>query len=313
MISRTIMTTTIALAMLISAPINPLMAAESANSLDMLKWYVAELKMSPEDGNLRVTIIKLGNSLKPRPGLPEEAERRMERGAAYMKESADSEGYQKAISEFQAAVNAAPWLGEAYQSLALAQEKAGLNSDAAQSLKYYLYSESDPKKKKDTKTKIVELEIKAEQSRKALKAGKAAQASTANQTQPAIQASAAQRQEEKPRSNGFEGKWVFRDTGPRGGEFTLHAFTIRKNEQGELIASPPQRSSDSVGTITALQASGKKLKLQIKWTLASVPGYWKTEDYDLLLSDDEARLSGTFTKKSSSSRDFSEDKTLVRE
>ncbi len=147
---------------------------KSPASQDTLKQYTDELKKNPGDNALRERIIKFALSIKPAPSTPEEAERRVVRGAAFFQKATDASGYKKARAEFEAATNSAPWLAVAYYNLGVAQEKAGLYAEALQSLKFYLMAAPDAKNARDVKNKIYALEVDVED----LQAGKNAPAPT---------------------------------------------------------------------------------------------------------------------------------------
>ena len=93
-----------------------------APSVKELKQLVVDLQSSPDDHALREKIIKLVRELKPRPAAPEEAKRRMARGKAAFKAAANAADYADAAAEFEKAALAAPWLGDAYYNLAIAQD-----------------------------------------------------------------------------------------------------------------------------------------------------------------------------------------------
>jgi tetratricopeptide (TPR) repeat protein len=149
--------------------------ASSGASQDTLKQQVDELKKNPSDHALREKIIKLALSMKPAPEVPEAAERSVVRGTSHFQKATDGNGYKKAIAEFDAAANAAPWFALAYYNLGVAQEKAGLYAEAIQSLKFYLMAQPDAKNARDVKNKIYALEVDAED----LQAGKNASAAQA--------------------------------------------------------------------------------------------------------------------------------------
>ncbi len=100
------------------------------SSSEQLGQLVVQLQKTPNDDALREKIIKLAQAIKPPPVVPEEAERRMARGAAAFKGAKSSSGYHDAILEFELATLAAPWYGDAYFNLGVAQDKAG-NYEAA--------------------------------------------------------------------------------------------------------------------------------------------------------------------------------------
>jgi tetratricopeptide (TPR) repeat protein len=115
-----------------------LMLATSAyaqSPREQLQQMVEQLQKSPGDNILRERIIKLALTLKPAPALPTEAERRMARGEAAFKGSGSPADYKDAVKEFELATLAAPWYGDAYFNLGLAQDKTGDLDGALRSLK----------------------------------------------------------------------------------------------------------------------------------------------------------------------------------
>jgi tetratricopeptide (TPR) repeat protein len=246
--------------------------------------------------------------------MPDDAERALTRGNALLKIASDKESFEKAIPEFQTAITAAPWVGDAYLSLATAQEKAGYYADAINSLNFYFLTNPKAANAKDIKKKIYELEVYAEQAHQEVPAPvklPQAQAKKSNSPQ------AAQQPDKKVNLDAFVGSWYSTEKGgPKSEEVSVHAFTIRRNTKGDLIATPPRRTTGTIGSVTAFEISGRNLKLQITWKLSSVPAYWKSEDFDLVLSDDESKLVGKYDQKSSGarSREFSEEqKTFTRQ
>lgn len=102
---------------------------------EQLKQMAEQLQKTPTDNALREKIIKLAQKLKPAPAVPDEAERRMARGAAAFKGAKSVSDYQDAVKEFEQATLAAPWYGDAYFNLGVAQDKAENYEAALHSLK----------------------------------------------------------------------------------------------------------------------------------------------------------------------------------
>lgn len=123
------------------------------------KQMVAQLQKTPNDNTLREKIIKLTPMLKPLPALPDEAERRMVRGAAAFKSATSAAGYQDAAKEFEQATQAAPWYGDAYFNLGVAQDKAGDYETALRNLKFAHMASPNSK---EIKTLIYEVEFRQE-------------------------------------------------------------------------------------------------------------------------------------------------------
>ncbi|HTZ21604.1 MAG TPA: ankyrin repeat domain-containing protein [Opitutaceae bacterium] len=123
-----------------------------------LQQYMADLHRSPNDTALREKVITFVRGMNPAPTLPEDAERYMARGAAAFKNAKTAEDFKDAVTEFEKATLAAPWLADAYNNLGVAQEKVGLFGPAMQSFKLYLLAAPDAPDAKEKRTLIYELE-----------------------------------------------------------------------------------------------------------------------------------------------------------
>jgi hypothetical protein len=106
-----------------------------AGSREDLKAAGEAVQKSPNDVALREKAIALARKVKPSPAVPREAERRMTRGAAAVESASGPVDFKAAAAEFEAAATAAPWWGDAYYNLAVAQDKAGEHAAALRSLK----------------------------------------------------------------------------------------------------------------------------------------------------------------------------------
>lgn len=292
-------------------------AAEKAGSLETLRQYVADLKKNPENAELREKTIKYAQTFKQKPPVPEDYERHLSRGTAYLKKAADSEGYMKAMDELRAAVAVAPWLADAYENLAAAQEKAGLFAEAVQSLNFTLLADPNAKNAREIKNHTYELEVYAEDAKQALKTSPNVAPLAPPPPTPVKVAPVAKKQvapEKKTNPKVFVGSWFYKDTAPRGGEqLTTQAFTINMGADGRLIASAPRRSTGAVGTVTVFELDDDSIRLQITWKVAGLTSYWKTEDYELTLSDNDSKLKGAYRIKSSGKGEFAEDKVFFKQ
>ena len=299
---------------------------KSSNLQETLQQYVEDLKRNPADNALREKIIKLVLSMKPTPTVPENAERNMARGTAFAQKATEITGYKKAIAEFEAAANSAPWLALAYYNLGVVQEKAALYSEAIQNLKLYLLAAPDAKNARDVRNKIYALEVDVED----LQAGKNAPAPADAGTEKSLAVTGKPSLEIEPERQlkiikmpppsrdrklmapNFVGNWYFRDM-LRGEDVTIHAFEISKNANGDLVLTPPKRVADSVATINIFELQDKNLKIQMKWKMKSVVGYWKTETYVLSISDDGTRMTGSHNQQSVGGRNIDMDRVLFRQ
>ena len=127
-----------------------------------LNQYVADLQKSPNDYALREKIIKHVQAMKPAPAIPRDAERFMNRGAAAAKSAKDANDFKDAVVEFEKATLAAPWMANAYYNLGVAQDKAGMYSNAIRSLKLYLVAAPNAPDAKNVEKLIDEIEYRQE-------------------------------------------------------------------------------------------------------------------------------------------------------
>jgi tetratricopeptide (TPR) repeat protein len=116
---------------------------------EQLNQMVQQLQKTPNDDGLREKIIKFARELKPKPTIPDEAQRRMARGTAAFKDAKTATDYQDAAREFEQATLAAPWYGDAYYNLGVAQDKAEQYETALRSLKLARLASPDAKDIKD--------------------------------------------------------------------------------------------------------------------------------------------------------------------
>ena len=114
-----------------------------SSSRETLKQYVAALQESPDDLELRGKIIKLAATMKPKPAIPEEIIELKGQATAAFKQAKTPAEYGDAVDAYQKALLIAPWLGDLYFNLGVAQEKAEKPMDAIQSFKLYLLASPD--------------------------------------------------------------------------------------------------------------------------------------------------------------------------
>lgn len=137
---------------------------------EQLVQMVEQLQKDPTDNALRERIIKLAPTLKRPPALPADLERRMARGTAAFKGAKSLADYQDAAKEFEQATLAAPWFGDAYFNLGVAQDRAENYEVALRSLKFALLASPESK---EIKALIFEVEYRQEKANSP--AGRAAQ------------------------------------------------------------------------------------------------------------------------------------------
>ena len=131
-----------------------------------LNQYISDLQKNPNDYALREKIIKHVQTMKPAPAIPRDAERFMNRGAAAAKSAKDANDFKDAVVEFEKATLAAPWMANAYYNLGVAQDKAGMYSNAIRSLKLYLVAAPNAPDAKNVEKLIDEIEYRQEKAAK---------------------------------------------------------------------------------------------------------------------------------------------------
>ncbi len=137
---------------------------------EQLKQMVGQLQKKPDDDALREKIIKLAQTLKPAPAVPEEAERHLQYGMAAFAGAKSPEDYKEAAKEFERAALAAPWLGAAYFNLGRTQDKLENYEAALRSLALARLALPDNKNIKDW---IYQVEYRDKKVKAAPKSGEA--------------------------------------------------------------------------------------------------------------------------------------------
>jgi tetratricopeptide (TPR) repeat protein len=315
---------------------NPGRAAQSSSdhaavSQHKFQQYIAKLTKDPADTALRERIIVLALGMDPAPLVPEIAERHMARGAALTRNAAGAGDYKRAIVEFESAINKAPWVARGYFSLAMAQEKVGLYAEAVKNFTFYLLAAPDALNTATVKNKIYEIEADLER----LKVGKntvthpagplpdttpiIVDKNTGTRDTVQLQSDISTRSLEKTglpnakktKAFRFVGNWYFKDT-IRGQERTIKAFGIHRDASGDIVPLAPERLYGYVPAIRAFEIVDDTLTLEIHWRLSTVVGYWKIEKYTLTLSEDGAKLNGSYVEKSVGGRTIRLDRALFR-
>lgn len=112
---------------------------------------------------IRRPFITLSAKLKPTPEVPEEARKYLIRGNALMGDAKNQGEARAAITEYQSALLAAPWWGDAYFNLSKAQELAGDLDGTITSMQYYLLTE--PPDKREAQDRLYGIEAKRDKAR----------------------------------------------------------------------------------------------------------------------------------------------------
>lgn len=88
----------------------------------------------------------------------------------------------------------------------------------------------------------------------------------------------------------FVRKWTLREDGKPD---IAETFEIVQKQTGELRFIPPTKMHEKAVTISRFDISDNTLRLQMKWKMVNARTYWKIDTYELRLSEDGKKLSGT--------------------
>jgi hypothetical protein len=184
-------------------------AVQAQTPAETLKQCVADLQTNPNDTALREKIIKLAQTIKPAPAIPEEAREHYVMAETFVKKAQDKTGFDRAIEQYQAALLAAPWWPEAYKKLAIVQKAAARYDEAIASLNLYLLTQPPDARNAQDEIYVLKAEKQTAADDQARKQGGAASAQTGAATPGSSpQAVAAQEQ------NSFE-DWLKKLNGAR--------------------------------------------------------------------------------------------------
>ena len=131
-----------------------------ANPREALVQMTAQLKDNPEDTSARRFIIKLASELKPSPMIPEVARKHFIEGAAIVKAAKSPAQQALAAQSFTDALKIAPWWGDAYYNLGIAQELAEKYDEAEQAFNFFLLSNPSETEKREVLDRIYGLSAK---------------------------------------------------------------------------------------------------------------------------------------------------------
>ncbi len=135
---------------------------------ETLNQYISDLQKNPNDYALRERIIKLVQTMKPTPAIPEEARRNYVMGLTLFKDAKNIQDYNDSIEKFKTAVLIAPWWIDAYRDLGMALKAAERYSEAINALKLYIAANPDSDNARKAQDEIYIIEAKKEKAAKEL-------------------------------------------------------------------------------------------------------------------------------------------------
>ena len=132
----------------------------SGNPRELLAQYTEQLKEDLLDDSARRLILKLASELKPAPAISEEARKHFVEGTAIVKAAKNPAQQALAAQSFTEALKVAPWWGDAYYNLGVAQELAEQYDAAENSFAFYLLSNPIEQERRDVQDRIYALSAK---------------------------------------------------------------------------------------------------------------------------------------------------------
>jgi len=108
----------------------------------------------------RSLIFKLASEVTPAPAISEEARKYFIEGTAIVKVAKNPAQQALAVQSFTEALKVAPWWGDAYYNLGVAQELAEQYDEAEKALTFYLLSNPGEQEKRDAQDRIYALSAK---------------------------------------------------------------------------------------------------------------------------------------------------------
>ncbi len=132
---------------------------QAKNPSELFGQLMQRLKNQPNDSTRRL-ILKLASQLKPPPPIPEEARKHFVEGTAIVKSAKNPAQQAIAAQSFIEALKVAPWWGDAYYNLGVAQELAEKYDEAEKAFNFYLLSNPKDTEKREVQDRIYALSAK---------------------------------------------------------------------------------------------------------------------------------------------------------
>jgi tetratricopeptide (TPR) repeat protein len=128
--------------------------ARAQTPQDTLNQYISQLQSNPNDTALREKIIKFVQTMNPAPAVPEAVDELIGQAKYVFKRAKEQKDYLDAVDAYKKVVNLAPWVGDYYFNLGVAQEQAGQPADAIKSFNLYLVAAPYAKDAREVRQRI---------------------------------------------------------------------------------------------------------------------------------------------------------------
>jgi len=140
-----------------------------AGPRETLKQYVADLQKNPQDDALREKIIKLALNIDPKPMVPHEVDEFLGKATYILKSAHAKADFAEAATAFEKAILLAPWVGELYFNLGVADEGCEYFETAIHDFELYLIAAPDAQDSREVRQRIGALKYRNENRSKWLK------------------------------------------------------------------------------------------------------------------------------------------------
>ncbi len=214
-------------------------------SYEAMSHYVAALQNASQedDKRLREKIINLVRKMKRPPEIPNSALQHAKKGEVAVKLASTKADFDDVVSEFEKALQLAPWWAEMYFNLGEAQERAGKYDDAINSFKWYLLATPKAKNIKQVQNKILEIGYAKEFTEK--KKRREAEGTVAKaEEKPAEEKRTAEGKPQKEEKSSTDPKQDPPDVaGPEGSKAEVEKLKEEVRKQGEEVKKIGERTT----------------------------------------------------------------------
>ncbi len=134
---------------------------------ETLTQYISDLQKNPNDNALREKIIKHAQTMSSAPKIPAEVDELVGQAKYVFKHAKGQKDYLDAVDAYKKVLTIAPWIGDYYYNLGVAQEQAGQLEDAIKNFNLYLLASPDAKDAREVRERIGGLKYAAKKAEKA--------------------------------------------------------------------------------------------------------------------------------------------------
>lgn len=280
----------------------------TATPREQLQQYVTQLQANPSDDALRTKIIQLALTLDPKPKIPEEATVADGKAKTIFSHATSPDDLKAAAAAFAQASLLAPWVPDYYFNEGAALEKAGQFEDAVRALNYYLLAAPNAPDAGEVRGKIEGIKYEEQKAARQVAEEKTRRQEAAEAQQQAFIGKWCEQLEDAP--------WLV------CGEQLDCMIEIRGLNSAQMcssmtsfVSAGPVTRDNRDTTLTEFSITGNTVHFRVVTNqIYRIPGVQELRRYDdtyeLSLSEDGTRLTGTDLHRTSTNGDRSPDRSL---